>query len=435
MNRHLKSFLDLQVPLALVLLIAAAALAADWYRQRQPARPSPAAAGEGTGTLEAAELARAAVPLCREEDRAAAVACYAPLLEMVAGAGGVGLGSATLREVLKQDPAMEGEAHMLSHRLGFAALRAGRDPALEFSRCTAEFHSGCHHGIIQAYFAAARQVTPRLVARACPTLTARAPTDWLKFQCLHGLGHGLAINLRYDVPAALALCDALSSDWERESCYGGTFMESSARLGAGHGGGHHAAGRHAHAAAPAGPAPTSLAAVHAGADQDVFAPSRAGDPQYPCSVVAERYRGACYLLQTSVILPLEGGDFARAARDCGQAPERYRAICFQSLGRDASGVAAAQDLQRIIRICSSIGEPNAGWCFFGAAKDVAYRRPSLDDGVRLCRHVPGKPSRSRCYEAIGELAVSLIERTGRRAEFCRSVEADYRADCRRGARV
>jgi hypothetical protein len=431
MNRHLRAFLDLQVPLAVVLAILAV-LAADRYWEGRHLRSAPPSGRQPPADLRAADFARAAVPLCRTDDRAAAVACYGPLLEMLAGGGGVGLASSTLREVVKQDPAMDGEAHMLAHRLAFAAVRSGRDPAVEFSRCTAEFHSGCHHGIIQAYFSSSGQVTPQLVARVCPTLTAREPTEWLQFQCLHGVGHGLTIHLRYDVPAALALCDGLSSPWERESCYGGTFMESSSRLGAGHGGGHHDAARHDHMD---GMAPASLAAVHADADQSVFPPSRAGDPQYPCSVVAERYRASCYLLQTSVMLPLEGNDFARAARDCGQAPERYRAICFQSLGRDASGAAAAQDLLKIIGICSSIAEPNAGWCFFGAAKDVVYRRPSLDDGVRLCRHVPGTQSRSRCYEGVGEIAVTLIQRSGQRAEFCRSVEANFRAACRRGARV
>jgi len=35
----------------------------------------------------------------------------------------------------------------------------------------------------------------------------------------------LTINFQHDVLKSLAFCDALPTDWDRESCYGGVFME------------------------------------------------------------------------------------------------------------------------------------------------------------------------------------------------------------------
>ena len=45
------------------------------------------------------------------------------------------------------------------------------------------------------------------------------------------------------------------------------------------------------------------------------------DPQYPCSIVADKYKGTCYLMQTSRMLTLAGGDFAKVFKECDDAPQ------------------------------------------------------------------------------------------------------------------
>ena len=46
------------------------------------------------------------------------------------------------------------------------------------------------------------------------------------FQCVHGMGHGFQMMYAGDLPRALGSCDQLADPWDRESCYGGVFMEN-----------------------------------------------------------------------------------------------------------------------------------------------------------------------------------------------------------------
>ncbi len=51
-------------------------------------------------------------------------------------------------------------------------------------------------------------------------------SDFIAYQCVHGLGHGLMIYTGYDLPLALATCDKLATSWDQTSCTGGVFMEN-----------------------------------------------------------------------------------------------------------------------------------------------------------------------------------------------------------------
>src|SRR6266550_9592733 len=155
------------------------------------------------------------------------------------------------------------------------------------------------------------------------TTLFRSPSadQWLRFQCVHGMGHGLMMVYDHDLPRALGGCDLLSEGWDRESCYGGAFMENVVNATAPHHAPHvlhsHVA-THEHGAAP---------------------PFKALDPsdlQYPCSIMAQRYLVACYNMQTSVMLFFTHGDMAATARSCGDAPQALRPVCFPGMGRAVS---------------------------------------------------------------------------------------------------
>src|SRR5438094_8385415 len=178
------------------------------------------------------------------------------------------------------------------------AAGRGADIRRAFTDCTEIFQSGCYHGVIQAYFERARAVDAAGVNALCGPYVA---DQWLRFQCVHGAGHGLTMFYDHDLPRALAGCDLLGEAWDRESCYGGAFMENVVNATAPH---HAAHALHSHAAAH---------------DHGAAPPFKALDPtdlQYPCSIVAQRYLVACYNMQTSVMLFFTHRDMATAARGC-----------------------------------------------------------------------------------------------------------------------
>src|SRR6185369_3372773 len=97
------------------------------------------------------------------------------------------------------------------------------------------------------------------IVAACPT-TLVSP---FRFQCLHGLGHAIEYATGYELKPSLTLCDALPTDWDKSSCWGGVFMEN---------------------------------IVGAGDAQRDLSPT---DYHYPCDTVGDQYKDQCYLIQTS----------------------------------------------------------------------------------------------------------------------------------------
>src|SRR5262245_12351803 len=170
------------------------------------------------------------------------------------------------------------------------------------------------------------------------------------------------LHTAYDMPLALQTCDELATDWDKTSCTGGVFMEN---------------------------LQTSYGTTSKWLRDD--------DPLYPCTTVAERHKLYCYLMVTSRILDVDGGDWQKTVRWCRRAEVDWVATCFQSLGRDASG-RTLQDPAKILGICA-LATGMARECIYGAARDIT----SMDAGARrstgFCATAPAI-DRTYCYNGI-----------------------------------
>jgi hypothetical protein len=139
-------------------------------------------------------------------------------------------------------------------------------------------------------------------------------------------------------------------------------------------------------------------------------------------------------MQTTVMLNLNGHDFAAAAKACDGAPAAVRTICHQSLGRDASGFAE-QDHDEALRLCGTDRSPDAPWCYVGALKAITDWSGRPDDGLTFCAAVPAGAARTRCYEGLGEqINIMIGAEEGRRATCERAPTAE-RDVCLYGARL
>ena len=86
--------------------------------------------------------------------------------------------------------------------------------------------SGYYHGILERAFAGvSEEDLPAVSRRLCASAPVRR-SDFIAYQCVHGLGHGLMIYTGYDMPLSLATCDELVTSWDQTSCTGGVFMEN-----------------------------------------------------------------------------------------------------------------------------------------------------------------------------------------------------------------
>jgi len=301
-------------------------------------------------------------------------------------------------ETIKTPGPIEADCHRIAHAIGGAALKYyDGDIGQAFVAGRPSCTSGYYHGILERAFLGIEQSQLGAAANKFCSGDVVRKTEFIAYQCVHGLGHGLMIYTGYDLPLSLHTCDKLASGWDATSCTGGVFMENY---------------------------------------QSSYGVKskwlRNKDLLYPCDAVAEKYKYYCYDLVTARILPKVNYDWTKAAKVCRGSEKGWVNICFQSLGRDASGYTRL-DAVKILDICK-VGGDKAQECVYAAAKDMAYTDVSPRRAKVLCNTAP-KGMREYCWEGIGGILGSLDRETAKRKARCDNATIKYRQACYRGAAI
>jgi cytochrome c553 len=290
------------------------------------------------------------------------------------------------------------DCHQISHWIGRAGLvyyKHDAGQALSHGEMTC--NSGYYHGVLQVALAGLpRDVVVRKSQRLC-SAPAVNTEEFLLYQCVHGLGHGLMIYSGDDLPWSLRTCHKLLSDFDRVSCTGGVFMQN---------------------------LDTTMGTSRYLSKKD---------PIYPCNTVGERDKIYCYLMVTSRINTLDGFNWRKTADWCRRSERGWVKTCFESFGRDASGASQYQPA-KTVGLCLQAG-PNAGDCIYGAARDYGNNYAGGPAASRFCAGAPAR-FRPRCYEGLGTILGSMHGLGPERKAACNQVApARYRADCYRGAAI
>ena len=293
--------------------------------------------------------------------------------------------------------AVEADCHPIAHTIGAAALIYYKhDVGQAFAAGNGICGSGYYHGLLEWKLAGVPPSRVAAVARtACHSAEIRS-SAFIYYQCDHGLGHGLMLYTRYDLPAALNLCHQLTTDFDQVSCTGGVFMEN---------------------------------------QQSSYGIRsrwlRKDNLLYPCDIVSKRDKLYCYLQVTSQILPNVRHDWRITADWCRRSEPDFVSLCFQSYGRDASG-AAREDPDRIRELCAEADDGERE-CLFGAVRDVLNNNPSDLRARQLCESV-STSNRSYCFYGLGSI-LGTVEATnaGRRRACTRFASVSDRLDCTGGA--
>lgn len=323
-------------------------------------------------------------------------ACFEQAFGNLAYAKGPKHALAVFARMIDTDPTVR-VCHRIAHAIGAGGLaHYSGDVGPAFTDGSAVCWSGYYHGILERAFAGVSESDlPAVSRRLCASPQVRR-SDFIAYQCVHGLGHGLMIYTAYDLPLALATCDKLATSWDQTSCTGGVFMEN---------------------------LQTSYGTRSPWLKD--------GQPLYPCTAVAKRHKLYCYLMVTSRILDVDGGDWQKTVAWCRKTEPVWIATCFQSLGRDASG-RSLQKPAEILRICSLAGAM-AGECIYGASRDIT----SMDAGPRrsagFCATAPAR-YRPTCFNGIGTIIGGFARESAPRRQACRkAAPRRYWADCYAGA--
>lgn len=405
------------------LVIVALIAACSPNLAQEPAAAFQARVDAATSASDTAQLAILAEQRCASLGSEPRRTCYEDYFLALADSGRVRLALGALSRLgdARREVAVDG--HSLTHVIGIRAWKPQDDVAEVFGSCTELFQSGCYHGVIQAYLIAG-EVDSLRTTELCDRIAPDGTDNWLRFQCVHGLGHGLEMAWNWDLPRALQGCDWLRGSWDRDSCYGGAFMENSV---ASIPGGHHTSVR-------ALDATDEDAHQHGPTGQPTWKMRDSSDALYPCTAVGESYQRACYVSQGSIILQQVSYDFGDAAKECDRVAEPLRAGCYVSLGTNASGVAL-RDGSKAISLCSEGDAQWQSWCYVGVVKNFIDVTADPEDGIEFCKKVTGDLNRQRCWRAVGEqLSVLYTRDLPRRTSACAKAE-DGEAECKLGAGV
>ncbi|MSR67669.1 hypothetical protein EXS65_02500 [Candidatus Peribacteria bacterium] len=260
-------------------------------------------------------------------------------------------------------------------------------------------HSGYYHGAMEGLLKV-RGVSklPETVSEACSLFD----TDFSKFSCLHGVGHGVLAYRNYDVPAALKLCKELSTGYDQTSCYGGVFMEN------------------------------IVQGQGLGAESDHKTEwVNQTDPHFPCNKIDPdlAVQIQCYQMQTSWMLTLAKYDIETVIRQCQEARKDMVPVCFRSLGRDIAGFTL-RNPRKIIENCDKVPALHYVGCMTGALNVIVDFWGSGLEGQasELCALLPSEHKRD-CYALISSRLLDIQSIPGKRKPVCDTFEQKYHSLC------
>lgn len=281
------------------------------------------------------------------------MSCLQQQYQTLAKTKGVTAAFTQLKIAYQRDNSVRAYCHQITHAIGRQAAETAKDVASAYSEGDSFCWSGYYHGVMEAII---RKIGVAHVAAQvpviCQPLKQAQPYSFYHYNCVHGVGHGIMDVKQGDLFASLTLCDAFTDQWERESCYGGVFMQN----------------------------------VMDELDDDHGKPDfKDDDPMYPCTAVKDQYKEQCYLMQTSHALKVGNEDFAKVFQECSTIEPAYKDMCYQSLGRDASGNSAS-DVVQTRTSCLLGGDAEAqSNCIIGAVKDFVSYYHSDQQANELCR--------------------------------------------------
>ena len=305
---------------------------------------------------------------------------------------------ARLQTMSTTNTAVAGDCHRIAHRMGSAALSRYKDKvAPAFIAGTPVCASGYYHGIIERAFLGQPTSKLGIVARQLCTDPQITKQTFLLYQCIHGLGHGLMIYTGYDLPLSLKTCKGLQDEFDKISCSGGVFMENF----------------------------TSSYGVKSKY-------LRANDPIYPCDdKISDPYKVQCYGLVTANLLKTTGYDQKKTAQGCKRSEPEWVSTCFESYGRDVSGIAgrSAAKARASCRLTGAVANESA--CLYGVVREIVNSDAGPDRGGRFCAGVD-KQFKSRCYSGVGSV-MSALETGDTLRATCKRVSGRHVQACLEGA--
>ncbi len=260
-----------------------------------------------------------------------------------------------------KNPSVLSDCHPLMHVIGREAANAYTQTSDAFLHGDAFCWSGYYHGIMEGMVLKMGKANLfSQLNNICSDIPGKANYSFDYFNCVHGLGHGIMALSDDEVFDSLKSCDILTGDWEKQSCYGGVYMQN------------------------------IIDSTNVADTDNVVKYLKPSEPLYPCTAVDAKYKGQCYLSQTSYALQVTGYDYKKVFDLCATVENPYRAICNQSMGRDVAN-QARHEAEKTKAMCNiTTNADDVSNCVIGAVKEIISYYHSDKEALAYCNILDGE---------------------------------------------
>lgn len=289
--------------------------------------------------------------------------CYEDYYSQIVKVKGIKEAFNDLKTRYKTDNIVKETCHPLTHAIGRAASLKFKTPGEAFVYGDNFCSSGYYHGVLEGI--AAKMGRDKLLANLnsiCNDIQGKSSYSLDYYNCVHGLGHGIMAITDDELFQSLDYCDKLTGDWEQKSCASGVFMENIVIDGINH--------------------------------QTKYL--KTDDLLYPCDFSPEKYKGTCYLMQSSYILRVTGFNFPKTFETCAKAEGNHKNECYLSLGRDVSGftISNVEGTKKLCFMGQSYDQKLD--CIIGAVRDFKYYFHNNKEAIKLCNSLTDQAMRKDC---------------------------------------
>ncbi len=293
------------------------------------------------------------------------------------------------------------DCHQEAHLTGRTAYKL--EGKQVFTESDFNCHSGYLHGAMEAFIA---ENGGKNLVEAVTQLCKSFNTDFEKFECLHGIGHGFTAYMDYDILQSLDLCRKLDTDFARRSCYGGVFMENILVV-------------------------QGKGAVRAHETKWV-----SDDPHFPCNAIGQDYDVLyeCYQMQTSRMLDIYNYNHSKVVEQCAKSPPEMIAVCYKSFGRDVSG-QTLRDPVKIVDLCKMVPEQYFKICIEGAENVIIdFWGGNLTNQPQQLCNLLDQDTKTFCYALLGHRLNDVFGKDlPKKKQVCDSSEKEFINVCLNGS--
>ncbi|HSW87817.1 MAG TPA: hypothetical protein VLG12_01520 [Candidatus Saccharimonadales bacterium] len=265
-----------------------------------------------------------------------------------------------LKEEMSTDSQVLFGCHEILHAMGRISYKKYNDLSTAMEYRDEVCVGGYIHGVIEGYFASSKPNFSNMY-KACSKYTNNS---YMRWDCFHGMGHGLMLYTSNNVPESLVGCNIIKNQFDQTACYNGTYMENF------------------------------------NADT-VNHPSKYLNLTNPFSLCAKDkiHPEQCYTNAPFAFLNYYNNDYKGVLEWCDEAPEVYRNSCYEGAGAQITR-RMIHSPDKIEQLCMSSTKNKIAACVSGSAEWIIGQNNSQKQAENFCNNFTLETNKQVCLQTL-----------------------------------